>query len=622
VTRVRVQVAATFLVFATSVFCEVAGGEECSTCGEPAFPEAAAFLAGNGYPTDAYTVLMSWQEAAPRGDRRIVTGYHVLPAEGGQAFDLYSDSSGKMLDVRDLDDLGIRPKHWTLPPIEQQSEIPAELKRSLPPRPVPLGPRSAKTAPAVVALPPIDLDALLEEDAQAAAAPEKAAQRVGIVRTLPEPIVVAGVDQSSAGVWQTLADGTHLWSATLQSPEARAIRVYFAALRLPPGGEVIVYNTNNPTEAYGPYVRPYGSDTDVWGASCFSDTVTVECRVPADRVRDTRSQVQLANEGPNVIIDEVVHTYADFGLMAWSKVAGSCHNDVTCYPDWEATARAVGGFTVLIDRTQLHCTGTLLADTDPTGVIPYFLTANHCVSLQDGATGASTMEFFWLYQTPTCDGVPPALSTVPRTSGGGDLLATVSVGAGTDFTLVRMRSMPPEGLTYVGWSTEPVAVGTDVAAIHHPQGEYKRISFGHTTDTGSPQNGDLPIRPYSFFLEVHWDQGSTEVGSSGAPLFLADTQVLVGQLWGGYASCDAMQEPDYFGRFDKTFPVVEPWLMPPANPMDVDHSGTVDSADIQLVVNAALGMPISYNADVDRSGAVDAVDVQLIILAVLKSTGS
>jgi len=103
---------------------------------------------------------------------------------------------------------------------------------------------------------------------------------------------------------------------------------------------------------------------------------------------------------------------------------------------------------------------------------------------------------------------------------------------------------------------------------------------------------------------------------------LADTQVIVGQLWGGYAACGKPEEPDYFGRFDKTFPVLEPWLAPVISPMDVNRSGSVDSADVQLVVNAALGIPIPYDADVDGSSAVDAVDVQLVIIAVLKGMGT
>jgi hypothetical protein len=283
-------------------------------------------------------------------------------------------------------------------------------------------------------------------------------------------------------------------------------------------------------------------------------------------------------------------------------------------------ARGVGGFTFIIEPNQLHCAGTLIADTDPRTNIPYFLTANHCVSMQSGSVGASSMEFFWLYQADSCDETPPALAAVPRTTGGADFLAGISSGAGSDFALVRLRNDPPADLPRVGWSAASVAVGTEVTAIHHPSNEYKRISFGVLTDTGSPQSGGDPAKPYELFHEVHWNAGSTESGSSGAPLLLSDSQLLIGQLWGGYASCGKPQEPDYFGRFDKTFPVLEPWLDPSANPCDIDNSGAVDSVDIQLVVDAALGISIQYNGDVDGSGAVDAVDVQLVINAVLKGT--
>jgi hypothetical protein len=50
----------------------------------------------------------------------------------------------------------------------------------------------------------------------------------------------------------------------------------------------------------------------------------------------------------------------------------------------------------------------------------------------------------------------------------------------------------------------------------------------------------------------------------------------------------------------------------------VDYSGTVDSGDIQKVVNAALGSDITpFQGDLDGSGRVDAVDVQLIVIGVL-----
>ncbi len=50
---------------------------------------------------------------------------------------------------------------------------------------------------------------------------------------------------------------------------------------------------------------------------------------------------------------------------------------------------------------------------------------------------------------------------------------------------------------------------------------------------------------------------------------------------------------------------------------DLDGSGRVDAADIQMVINAALGLLPSDGHDVDGSGAVNATDVQLVINAAL-----
>ena len=584
-----------------------AAEEGCTGCGESAFPEAAAFIAGKGFPSDAYTVLLSWQEAARTDVKTLVTGYHVLPVAGGEPFDLYSARDGNLLNAADLAALGIPAKHWQLPPVEQLSEIPAAVAKQLPARPEPFG-APAKASAATVELLPLDVQSLIDEDRAGDAAKRKGPSRMGVVRTLAQPVVLKDSTAPSAGSWETLADGARLWTATLHSPDARALRVHFAALAVPSGGRLIIYNARLPKEAYGPYLRPEANDTDLWSASCFSDTVAVECYLPPKT-----DAVVL-----NVVIDAIAHTYADFGLMEWSKVAaGPCHNDVTCYSEWAAVARGVAGFTFVSRQDQVYCTGTLIADSDPNTQIPYFLTANHCVSIQDGSLGASSMEFFWFYQTPSCNGTPPALADVSRTTGGADFLAGGTVNTSSDFALVRLRKAPPANATFVGWTTDVPTIGTLVAAIHHPEGEYKRISFGTLTNTGSPTNNFQPLWPYDLFHEVRWDDGSTERASSGSPLLLLDRKLIIGQLWGGYAACDFTEEPDYFGRFDKSYAVLEAWLAPNGSPYDIDGSGSVNSADVQLVVNAALGMPGRYNADVDRSGTVDAVDVQLVILAVL-----
>jgi hypothetical protein len=54
-----------------------------------------------------------------------------------------------------------------------------------------------------------------------------------------------------------------------------------------------------------------------------------------------------------------------------------------------------------------------------------------------------------------------------------------------------------------------------------------------------------------------------------------------------------------------------------ADPEDVNGDAAVDAVDVQLVINAVLGIPIAFNADVDGSGTTDAVDVQLVINGVL-----
>ncbi len=50
---------------------------------------------------------------------------------------------------------------------------------------------------------------------------------------------------------------------------------------------------------------------------------------------------------------------------------------------------------------------------------------------------------------------------------------------------------------------------------------------------------------------------------------------------------------------------------------DVNASGEVNALDVQLVINAALGLTVQYDCDIDISSEVNAVDVQLVINAAL-----
>jgi hypothetical protein len=164
------------------------------------------------------------------------------------------------------------------------------------------------------------------------------------------------------------------------------------------------------------------------------------------------------------------------------------------------------------------------------------MTAYHCIS---SSAVAGTIEFFWLYETPACNGTPPSLGSVPRTTGGA---AYLQGRVFNDFALLRINNSVPSGLTLMGWTTAVPSIGSEATCIHHPQGSFKRISYG-----------SFITRSYDSanFNQVRYSSGATEGGSSGSPVFNRDGY-FVGQLWGGNSACDYMEGFDVFGRFDVT----------------------------------------------------------------------
>jgi hypothetical protein len=69
-------------------------------------------------------------------------------------------------------------------------------------------------------------------------------------------------------------------------------------------------------------------------------------------------------------------------------------------------------------------------------------------------------------------------------------------------------------------------------------------------------------------------------------------------------------------NFDETesdFIVLFEAEIPRLLPEDLDGNGSIDAVDVQIVINAALGIDDRPNVDVNINGDVDAVDVQLVI---------
>ncbi len=385
-----------------------------------------------------------------------------------------------------------------------------------------------------------DLTETLREDQELLK--ELKLRRVGIHRTLPAAVTIRS-GAASHGTWIDLGDESRAWILTLESEEAWAIRYHLENLALPPGARLWVYATENPSQFVGPLSA--GSlqlEGDPWTPSIFASRVTLELELPS----------WATPESVDLRIPEVMHTYVPFDQLAWEIAKeDTCYNDVTCDAVYAALHDGVALIHTVTSLGTLQCTGSLLNDYDSATYEDYFLTANHCLSGTNGDLGqqsaASTMEFYWFFRTPTCDGTPPALSSVPRTTGGADLLHNVTASNGNDAAFLRIRNQAPAAVLFMGWTTASPPVGEDTAGIHYPSGTFARVSYGDISGSNS-----------SYWLNV-WTSGSTEVGSSGSPL-LDSSHRVIGQLQGGDASCTNMSAADHYGRFDLTYPHIRLWM--------------------------------------------------------------
>ena len=442
-------------------------------------------------------------------------------------------------------------------------ELPARVSTAVAPaRPKSLAVSALKALPPQVTLrlAAPDLSVVRAEDASRLQQNAKGRARVGIRRLLPDPIRVL----SGKTAWTTLPDGTRVWSARLESENAWGIRVHLESLRLPAGAELRVFNAEDPSEIQGPFdAASLGASDNFWTPSLFGSAVVLECRAAP------------GSSLPSFRITELTHRYIRLGedtagtagkagtSTASAKTAASCNIDVSCEPAWATLSQAVAGLGTVGVIGELFCTGCLLNDLNETPKTDYFLTAAHCITSQ---AEADSTEFYWNDQTTRCKGAIPNPSTVPRTVGGASILSTKSRDSGNDHCFMQLRGTIPSGVTYAGWNSDPPATGETLVGIHHPQGDFKRISIGVTQ--GENAN----------YRTVRWTRGVTEVGSSGSPLFNAKQQV-IGQLFGGDSDCsntDPSQQIDEYGRFNVTFSTVRRWLL--NEPVTVPANDSFSSA--------------------------------------------
>ncbi len=401
------------------------------------------------------------------------------------------------------------------------------------------------------------------------------------------------------------ADGGFVCTAAAESRNATALRVHFSDFNLPPNAAVYIYNTTG--EAFGPYTgRGPGDEGDFWSHTVYGPIAYVQLRHfgPASKsdLKSARFKIsEVGHLGQKFLLPFLQKETQDRENLSTAlelcDYNEPCVEDASCYSGTAVNnaKNAVAHMEWISGGWIYYCSGGLIADTDPDTQIPYFLTANHCLSKARAAAG---LECYFQYWTANCGGACyDPVGAVPRTLGA-DIVNTSRDG---DFSLLQLRENPPAGSVFMGWTNVPVATadGTELFRISHPSGAPQAYSK-HVVDSDYVECSSLPIGEFIYSLDV---VGATEGGSSGSPVYNMDGQI-VGQLYGacGYTLeiCDAENNRTVDGAFAFYYDNVKQWLDPLPGPGGKMH---VQSIVLSTTTQAVFTTVTAEVTIVDDNGS-------------------
>lgn len=374
--------------------------------------------------------------------------------------------------------------------------------------------------PPTVTMAPVDVERLLLEDSlRDKAAPFRFGDELSV-----------SFSPETAGVWEETQTGERVWRLRILSPGAHSLSLIFDQFELTPGAELYAYNDDR-SALYGQYNHLSNQPNGQFAIQPLpGEALTLELVEP------------LAITPSLLNVGTVVHDYRDvFQVLEKettipTKMAGACNNNVAC-PEgapWDDQIRSVAAIFI----GGGLCSGAMINNTANDGT-QYFITANHC-------GGMNNAVFRFNYEFANCNGSGGAPTN--QTVQGSTLMKSGSSG---DYRLIRLNQQIPSSYNVhlAGWDRSDVAPANTIA-VHHPQVGPKKISF----DFNAPLKSGIDWRI------AQWDDGVTEPGSSGSPLF-SNEGLFLGALYGGQATC-SFPFNDYYPRFSITSQQLAPWLDP------------------------------------------------------------
>ena len=246
---------------------------------------------------------------------------------------------------------------------------------------------------------------------------------------------------SSRMEWVPLKDGIVAGQALVTSPGATNMRMG-VSVDLPPEAEIRFFGTDS-TQTYSVVTREdiswKGSEPHtLWSPVVDGETIGIEIVLPSRKSTSTFS----------FEIDEILHGYMESG--GFGTVPQLCSNqvDAMCrisrlHTDAPYANVIIGSVAKITYRADggggFECSGTMMNDRVDGNFIPYFLTANHCISSR---TEARSIVAQWYYLRAACGRNAPRHSRYFTTSFGAKSIGYESQ-TGCDVPRLQIQSKKP-----------------------------------------------------------------------------------------------------------------------------------------------------------------------------------
>ncbi|MDO9511464.1 MAG: T9SS type A sorting domain-containing protein [Bacteroidales bacterium] len=421
-------------------------------------------------------------------------------------------------------------------------------------------------------------------------------------------IIPTQIDVLKSGNWvYVVGEGSYL-RLIITSADAKALIPYYNKINIPAGSRLCV---DNPSKTF--IKSSYIAGENESGFSYATETI------PGDSILIEYFQPSGTQYPTEIQLSGIAYAYKDvYGTNDFGH-AGKCEVNAICSEgnNWQNQKKGIVRILVKNGAATYWCSGALINNTlqDKT---PYLLTAFHCGN-GAGVNDISQWQFYFNFESQFCAN-PIVQPNFQKITGAQKVASSKNISQlDSDFLLLKLNQNVPDTYKpyYCGWNAEDIGSATGVA-IHHPQGDIKKISTYTSPLISSNWSGTPNTHWKVSWVKTTNGHGVTEGGSSGSPLFNSQGK-LIGTLTGGDASCDSiyLTKPDYFGKlwyhWDKTGTVdslqLRPWL-DPQNSGILDMNGLLISsvndfkaANIILSPNPAtdviqlqLSTPLTHNS--------------------------